>query len=158
MRTSQDVLQAERLGILEEASSVVARLEHSRRDGELTAHRRLEALYRQVEVAAQQRDLAGIIAHATAIARERFGSGLDRPEVLATISTPESPVRRSTPARPPPAERTRALRLVASTFAPDLGSPDRTQPAPDRTEPPSLTAGAYCDADGRVDPDSVHLV
>jgi hypothetical protein len=158
MRTIQDLLHTERLDILDEASSVVARLEHYRRDGELATHRRLEALYGQVEAAVEQRDLAGIVAHAAAIARERFESGFDHSEVLAAFTTLEDSIRRRTLDRLVPDERAWGLGLVGTAFAHGRESLGRTYSALDTTDLTPLFTGAYCDADGRSDSDSVHPV
>ncbi len=154
MQTIEDLLREEGPAILDEAARAVTRLEHYRRDGERVTRQRLEALYGEITAAVERRTLAGIVAHAAAIARERYEGGFDDVEILTAFSTLEAAIHRRTVESLPPGERALGLGLVGTAFAHGKRSLGRaysavaTGPALDLTP---LFTGAYCDADGRSD-------
>lgn len=155
MQTIGELLRAERTGILDEASSAVARIDHYRRDGEPATRRRLEALYREVAGAVERRDLSGVVAHAEAIARERWEAGFDHVEILGAFTALEAAIHRRTAEKLAPGERALGFGLVGTAFAHGRRSLGRAfsslaAGAPGLDLTPMFT-GAYCDADGRAD-------
>ncbi len=161
MRTIEELLRSERQDILEEAEGAVARLEHYRRDGERATRRRLEALYREVAAAVERRDLTGIVAHASGVARERFETGFEYPEIFAAFSSVETAIRRRVLHALPPDERALGLGLVGTAFAHGKAALGRTfaslasAPALDLTP---LFRGADSASDESPPSESVHPV
>lgn len=156
MRTIEELLRSDRQDILEEAEGAVARLEHYRRDGERATHRRLEALYREVAAAVERRDLTGLVAHASGVARERFESGFEYPEIFSAFSSLETAIRRRVLHELPPDERALGLGLVGTAFAHGKAALGRTfsalasAPALDLT-PLFRGAEAACEASAPSD-------
>jgi hypothetical protein len=161
MQTIQDLLRADRSEILEEAATSVACLEHYRRDGRQVTRDRLEALYAEVARAVDRRDLAGIVAHAVSIARERWEAGFEYVELLSAFTALEAAIHRRTARELPPGERALGLGLVGTAFAHGRKALTRefgalgSSPALDLTP---LFTGPYCDADGRPAAESVYPV
>jgi hypothetical protein len=161
MQNIQELLRTDRLEILAEASTAVGGLEHYRRDGAQATRRRLEALYGEVAGAVERRDLTGIVAHAAAVARERWEAGFDHVELLSAFTALEAAIHRRTAAHLPPGERPLALGLVGTAFAHGKRSLGHAfgalgaSPALDLTP---LFTGPYCDADGRATADTVYPV
>ena len=152
MRTIQDLLSAERPEIVEEAAISVARLEHYRRDGNQATRDRLDALYAEVEKAVDRRDLAGVVAHASAVARERWRAGFEYLELLSAFTALEAAMHRRIANRLAPIERALGQGLVGTAFAHGreaLGREFRTLGTPHAIDLTPFFTGPYCDADGR---------
>lgn len=114
---SQEQVDVEVAGIVEEAWQAIATLEHYQRDGEETGRARLAALYRQVTRAVASLDLDGLRAHAARIARVRHEAGYEPTEVEAAFFALEDAVWRHTSSQLPEADRGWGLGLVGTAFA-----------------------------------------
>jgi hypothetical protein len=113
----EELLRDDEPAILAEAASSVARLERYRRDGDVAARRRIEALYRHLAGAVSARDLDDLLAHAARIARERFEAGFELHEVDAAFATLEDAISRRALARLPLDELGWGIGLVTTALA-----------------------------------------
>jgi hypothetical protein len=113
----EDLLRDDEASILDEAWHAVARLEHYHRDGDEETRRRVKALYAHVVRAVSTRDLRGLLAHATRVARERAAAGYDFSEVQAAFAILEEAIRRDALERLPESEQAWGLGLVGTALA-----------------------------------------
>lgn len=110
------MLQSEEKAILDEALPAVGWLEHYDRDGSERTRERLAALYRLVEEAIRTRDLERLLAHARAVAEERYEAGYDHGEVRSAFSALEQAIWHRAFTWLPPAEWPFGLGLVGTAL------------------------------------------
>ena len=87
-----ELIEEEEGAIVEDAFHAVAWLANYERDGEERTRARLRSLLRMVAEAVRTQDLAGLVAHAERIARERHAAGYDRREVLRAVTALEEAI------------------------------------------------------------------
>lgn len=111
-------LREGRQEILAEAVDTVrrARLEHYELAGPERIRRRLDDLLGLVIDAVGERNLAPMVAHANAVAVERFETGVDLAEVQAAFNVLEETLWLRILKRFPPAEQGEALGLVGTVL------------------------------------------
>jgi hypothetical protein len=93
-----------------------ARLHSYEKSGAEHTHQRLKALYVLTTRAAKERNLGPMIAHAEAIARERFEAGYDLWEVQTAFNVLEEAIWVRVLKELPPAEYAEALGLVSTVL------------------------------------------
>jgi hypothetical protein len=112
------ILRESRREILAEALASVkrARLEHYEHAGPEVVHQRLDELLSLVIVAVADRNLAPMVAHADAVARERFEGGFDLAEVQTAFNVLEEVVWWRILKNLPPADQAEALGLAGTVL------------------------------------------
>lgn len=114
----QGFLREGRAEIVTEATESVrrSRLEHYEKAGTERIRQRLDDLLGLVIHAVGARDLAPVVAHAKAIAGERFEAGVDLYEVQTAFNALEEVVWWRILKRLPPTEQAEALGLVGTVL------------------------------------------
>ncbi|MFN8011991.1 MAG: hypothetical protein U0P81_11390 [Holophagaceae bacterium] len=135
------MLQSRRERILDEAVRSVdrARLEHYERAGEAVVRQRLGDLLGLVMDALRDRDLGPILAHAEAVARQRFEAGVDLAEVQTAFNVLEEILWRRILQELPAEAQGEALGLVGTALGAGKDRLARTYVSlATRTHAPSL--------------------
>lgn len=135
------LLQSRREQILAEAVRSVdrARLEHYERAGDAVVRQRLGDLLGLVMDALRDRDLGPVLAHADAVAVQRFEAGVDLSEVQAAFNVLEEILWRRILEELPAEAQAEALGLVATVLGAGKDRLARTYVSlATRTRAPSL--------------------
>lgn len=113
-----DLLQTNAAEILGEAGEAIkrARLPRYAQAGTESTHQRLKALFVLTARAAKEKNLGPMIAHADAIAHERFESGFDLWEVQTAFNVLEEAIWVRVLNTLPPEEYAEALGLVSTVL------------------------------------------
>ncbi|HSN91949.1 MAG TPA: hypothetical protein VLS93_12030 [Anaeromyxobacteraceae bacterium] len=110
-----EMLQSEEKAIVDEALPAVGWLEHYGRERD-RARERLEVLCRLVEEAVRTRDLEKLLAHARAIAADRYAAGYALDEVRSAFSALEQAIWHHAFGWLPPGEWAWGLSLVGTAL------------------------------------------
>ena len=94
---------------------IAARLPHYEGD-EAATRTRLEALLNRLLESIETRDVSGLLAWASSLARERYEAGFDLSEVQAAFNALEEVVWRRILAEVPPGSMAEALGLVSTAL------------------------------------------
>lgn len=113
-----DLLHAHAADIIGDAEEAMkrARLRSYEKAGAESTHQRLKALFVLTARAAKEKNLGPMIAHADAIARERFEAGYDLWEVQTAFNVLEEAIWVRILKQLPPEEFAQALGLVSTVL------------------------------------------
>ena len=111
-----ELLEAHQADILADAAQALARcrLPHYSHEGAEPARRRLDQLLALTIRCVRERDLAPMLAHSQAIARERFEAGFDLRELQTAFNVLEEAMWRHVVARIPKDELAEAIGLLTT--------------------------------------------
>ncbi len=112
----EELLEAERDLIVEDAWRAVVMLTHYERDGREATRERVEALFDHVARAIRLRDLGELLDYAERIARHRFDAKFDLVEVQTAFFMLEEAIGRRALVRMPPGDLAEALGLVGTAI------------------------------------------
>lgn len=110
------LLEAHQADILADADQALARcrLQHYSHEGPAAARRKLDRLLGLTICCIRERDLAPMLAHADAIARERFDAGFDLRELQTAFNVLEESMWRHVVARVPKDQLAEAIGLLTT--------------------------------------------
>ena len=116
--TLSELLNEHTAEIVDEAACAMARvhLKHYEVAGPEHVHRRLKALFVLTARAVKERNLGPMIAHADAVAWERFSSGYDLWEVQTAFNVLEEAIWTRILKDLPPSEYAEALGLISTVL------------------------------------------
>src|SRR4030042_2418386 len=116
--TLNELLQERSASIIDAACEGVARshVKSYEKEGTARTHQKVKALYVLTARAVKEKNLGPMIAHAEAIARERFSTGYDLWEVQTAINVLEEAIWKHVLRELPPTDVGEALGLVSTVL------------------------------------------